>query len=451
MNSAETFILCALAMSTSKLQVLRLPPWQLRGRDELCKLLDPCVTFGQLPLWKGCKEEDSSSAFASVFALPCMRDETDELTLCAAVKRWAQEAHALPTLYHPLQLDESRTFSARECRQILAASFVGNVCDPMSDAKRNQGGLNFSTLVREAAIDGPQSICVHKLAALLLYFAAGLKLEGTPDDERPVRFERVGCPPLDDFEAMLASPTHGDTEWADVVTLHDGGMEAPADATAFVNFANADFGFGTFIASCTQEEILQMACPELNVGLLLLGRMGDDEVVNVRGCRRFSSYRGYQHTYECTGTLVRGEAGESAVLTDVLTMDACYSQHFDREMQLRDLRKAYTSFAALGPRSDGGPAIVSTGRWGCGCFGGVPAHKFAQQALAARLAGVRLRFSTFGTPDGCDAVLSALQSSRASVPQVWDALLRCPDRLVFEQSFLDIVGGRNVTNVVILP
>ena len=69
-------------------------------------------------------------------------------------------------------------------------------------------------------------------------------------------------------------------------------MEAPA-ADAFVNFANKNFGYGCFIPSCTQEEILQVCCPEFNVGMLLLGVMTDGEVVNVRGCRRYSRYSGY--------------------------------------------------------------------------------------------------------------------------------------------------------------
>lgn len=53
--------------------------------------------------------------------------------------------------------------------------------------------------------------------------------------------------------------------------LHDAGMEAPAHAAAFVNFANAQFGYGKFIESCTQEEILQQCCPEFNVGMLFIG------------------------------------------------------------------------------------------------------------------------------------------------------------------------------------
>ena len=414
--------------------VLRLPPWRLRGRDELQRLLEPVTTFGELPLWQGSGAAAGAKAFSNVFALPCMRGGPDEQTICAAVKRWAMESLDMATLLQPLALGGVHEFSAAECRRVLAASFVGNVADTMSDAKRNQGGLNFSKLVRDCALDA-ESICAHKLAALLLYFAAGLALEGTADDERLVRFERLACPPLAEFEAVLTAEEAAGARpvWSDVVSLHDGGMEAAADATAFVNFANADFGYGCFIPSCTQEEILQMACPEFNVGMLLLGRMGEDEVVNVRGCRRYSTYAGYLHTYTCTGSLVAG-AASPVVLHDVLTLDACTTQHFRRDRQLRDLRKAYASFAALGPG-----AVVSTGRWGCGVFGGLPAHKFAQQAVAARLAGVRLRFSTFGTPDGCDVVLGALQASGASVPFAFESLLRCADRRAFEESFVPML------------
>ena len=111
---------------------------------------------------------------------------------------------------------------------------------------------------------------------------------------------------------------------------------------------------------------------------------------------------------------------------------------------MRDLRKAYTSFSALAARATAaaapgsvravGKPIVSTGRWGCGVFGGLPAHKFTQQVLAARLAGVRLRFSTFGQPDGCDTVLDAMtQGKESSVARAWALLLECDRRDSFEK------------------
>ena len=82
--------------------------------------------------------------------------------------------------------------------------------------------------------------------------------------------------------------------------------------------------------------------------------------------------------------------------------------------------------------------IVSTGRWGCGVFGGLPAHKFTQQVLAARLAGVSLRFSTFGSPDGCDEVLDAMHKANGtSISEVWAVLLDCNQRETFQRAFCD--------------
>lgn len=86
-------------------------------------------------------------------------------------------------------------------------------------------------------------------------------------------------------------------------------------------------------------------------------------------------------------------------------------------MQLRDICKAYSCFRDLGAT-----ACISTGRWGCGVFGGLPAHKFTQQVIAATLAGTALRFSTFGTPDGCDKVLDLLERSKCTVASLWQHL-----------------------------
>ena len=176
--------------------------------------------------------------------------------------------------------------------------------------------------------------------------------------------------------------------------------------------------------------------------------MSDDECVNVCGCRRYVSYSGYLDTFRCGGLL---PDDAPPVVHEILTLDACTQGHFRTDRQLRDVSKAYASFAALAQYKSaaaesagavarsGGSApqtLVSTGRWGCGVFGGLPSHKFTQQIIAARLAGVSLRFSTFGTPDGCDVVLDAMQTSGgASVAEAWDRLLRCERRDTFERAF----------------
>jgi len=246
-------------------------------------------------------------------------------------------------------------------------------------------------------------------------------------------FQRIAAQSAEEVAARLEActelPLLNDDPAAPSVLLHAGVMEAAPRHTAFVNFANANYGYGRFIPSCTQEEILQVCCPEVNVGMLVIGKMGAGEVVNVLGCRRFSTYSGYLHTFACEGPLFDGP------VLDVLTLDACTRRHFDEREQLRDLAKAAASFAALSaahtapspPRP-----VVSTGRWGCGVFGGLPAHKFLQQLVAARLAGVDLEFSTYGTPDGCDVLLDALRAHPISVARAWDLLKQHTARATFQ-------------------
>eukprot|EP00316_Scyphosphaera_apsteinii_P015595 CAMPEP_0119341182 /NCGR_PEP_ID=MMETSP1333-20130426/101807_1 /TAXON_ID=418940 /ORGANISM="Scyphosphaera apsteinii, Strain RCC1455" /LENGTH=394 /DNA_ID=CAMNT_0007353087 /DNA_START=310 /DNA_END=1494 /DNA_ORIENTATION=+ len=327
-----------------------------------------------------------------------------------------------------------REFSARQCRGILANAFLGNVLDPMKPWKTNAGGLYFGRLFMDLVSD----MGVHKTACLLVYFAVSIGSEGSADDARVVRFEHLRCPDADVFERHLThcgAPILGTR--AGEVELHHDTMEAPLDATAFVDFANANYGYGRFISSCTQEEILQVCCPEMNVGMLFIGLIREDEVVNVLRCRRFSGYSGYAHTFQCQS--LKAESG--IIVQDVLVLDACTRAHYSHGSLLRDVRKAATSFRALLPHSHlneltslPSRPIVSTGRWGCGVFGGNPSHKFVQQLIAASLAGVHLRFSTFGNPEGCDSVLKLLQGEPLRVCEAWQRLVACQDLRSFEES-----------------
>ena len=141
---------------------------------------------------------------------------------------------------------------------------------------------------------------------------------------------------------------------------------------------------------------------------------------------------------------------EDDVVQDILTIDACTAAHFEPHSMLRDIGKAYAAFAALAPAAPAAPArpdapaapaVVSTGRWGCGVFGGTPSHKFMQQLIAARLAGVPLEFSTFGTPDGCDAVLAALRARPISVARAWALLQQNRERRAFDEAIVRAIGG----------
>jgi len=359
------------------------------------------------------------ATFDAAFKLPCLK-ECDRGNLFHAVRCWALDHLRRPARSwrrsqpHGSGQEDVVEYTAAECRGILANAFLGNVLDPMAAFKRSKCGLDFSGHY----LEGADGIGMQKTGALLLYFEQAQQLAGTRDDTRIVSFVHRRGPALDDFENMLESATmsaFGSDGSLPAIAVHNGTMEQPENATGIVNFANADFGVGCFIASCTQEEILQMACPEFNVGMLHVGTMADDEVVVVKNCRRFVSSTGYAFTYAVSGPW---DATRRNTICDILTMDATFTRHFARDRQLRDIRKAFTAFQALSG------ACVSTGRWGCGAFFGLPAHKFAQQVIAARMAGVSLQFSTFGSPEGCDLLLEHLQLSGCCVAQLWKHVSR---------------------------
>ena len=67
-------------------------------------------------------------------------------------------------------------------------------------------------------------------------------------------------------------------------------------------------------------------------------------------------------------------------------------------------------------------------------------RKTFRRALAERfdhvqsaLAGVSLRFSTFGQPDGCDVLLEAVTHARLSVGDAWELLSTCGSQGEFER------------------
>ena len=392
--------------------------------------LNGCTAFGTLPVANMAPARVAES-FAAIFSLPCLSGHEDGAVFLN-VKRWALaflEDSTMP--FAPLECGEEREFTAAQCRGILANAMLDNCVDSLrGTSKRCEA---FSGLDFYSAQFAGAGVGAHKMAALLLYFCKAASLEGTEDDGLTIVFHRVPCLAPKEMNDRLSGATSLPLLPSDQsVVLHDGTMEAASAAdprcTGFVNFANAEFGYGCFIPSATQEEILQMSCPEFNVGMAIIGRMNDHECVNVYGCRRFTEYTGYAQSYSCGGLWPEGTP---PIMQDILTLDACMQAHFGVEHQLRDLSKAHAAFCALAARSP--QAKVSTGRWGCGVFGGLPAHKFLQQILAARLAGVELRFSTFGSPDGCDEVLDAMKSSgNKSVADAWALLQRLDRREAFQ-------------------
>jgi len=388
------------------------------------------------------------------------RAPSDPLFILYNIRRWALDGlqdedlilklERQGRLFAPSPTDEGpratsgfRSITAKQARCVLANAFIGNCIDLMAAFKdeRNYGGLDFRFV-------GPS-----KMECLLTYFDVCGSLEGKYDDERVITFELISFIPLSAEYFQNCQVRCGNNALVgEGVALHTGTMESPSRKyTAFMNFANPNYGYGKFIRSCTQEEILLMCCPELTVGILFIGMMKDDEVVNVYGVRRFCKYSGYLNSFKCEGPL---DSTDEQPISTVLTLDACYDRHFTEAMMWRDLSKAYFSFLGLTAGSeqhDGGDRpVVSTGKWGCGAFGGLPAHKMLQQAVAAAAAGVDLEFSSFGSYEECDKVVAALRETRPSVAKVINLLKSCKSRRTFVRDAVRFLHKEQVTSKQII-
>lgn len=388
----------------------------------------PCVTLALAALEMGGSVQQD---FARMMLEDGLHDESelpgfrrevgDTAGLFGAISRWALDAlrstgpASFPQtvqIWAPGTGLQKIVYTAAQCRGLLANALLMNVEDTSETAKtwaEHKGGLNFNRLIQSTK---PEA--AGRLACLLQYFDASRAFEETHDNLREVIFERRSAllehRDISEFHQWALEQGQAKECDASEFMLHDAGMEAVEDADAFVNFANAHFGYGCFIPSCTQEEVMQTCCPEFNVGMIHLGVMLDDEVVTVHGVRRYSSYTGYGRTFEYAGPWTCKPCIQS-----ILTMDAATCDHFNERVILRDICKAFLAFR--------GSRIVSSGRWGCGAFGGIPSHKVAQQIVAACLAGCSVRFSTFGSPDQCDSVLATIAEFKPTVSILLKAIM----------------------------
>lgn len=177
------------------------------------------------------------------------------------------------------------------------------------------------------------------------------------------------------------------------VSLQMGAMELYNDHV-FVDFANEDIHIHKVITSATQEEILFSLCPELFVSILFCQRMTDRDVILVKGAMRFSTYKGYQNTFQFVSPIFEPSS------CDVLAMDASVQFDPNERNQFtnlgfsRDLVKASIGF--MGCRKVLRNNLIVTGHWGGGVFGGNKILKFLQQLIAAVLNDCKLTYCSFG-------------------------------------------------------
>ena len=135
---------------------------------------------------------------------------------------------------------------------------------------------------------------------------------------------------------------------------------------------------------------LVSCCPEAFLSILACETLEDDEIVILRGCKRYIEYNGYGDTFTYKGHYYEQNP---TYIQDILVMDAVFSGQFSKSNIDRDLGKAWAAF------DKSKNEIIVTGNWGCGVFGGDLLFKFLQQLCAAMILGdhfKRLDYSVYG-------------------------------------------------------
>ncbi|CAF2085662.1 unnamed protein product [Rotaria magnacalcarata] len=336
-----------------------------------------------------------------------------------------------------LRTEENRsvTMSQQQAAALLACAFFCLFPTRSDRTLRKEyedyQNPNFETLYQR----GPPSK-IEKLKCILHYF-------NRVTDHMPtgvITFQRVVLP-KSDYPQWPELKT-------DLCDLHltTGQKIEDIPSVLQIDFANKYIGGGVLGSGCVQEEIRFSICPEMLVSLLICEKMERNECIFLIGCERYSSYKGYAHSFKFAGNYTDKTPRDSwgRLWCHVVAMDAIYFQNPSTQYHMksieRELLKAYTSFRPLG--QDAGSRFgIATGNWGCGAFNGDRQLKAIIQLMAASEARRPLVYAAFGDRKlvtSFSALYEHLKMERATVGDLYYYLMRyCRDQP--EQSLFDYI------------
>jgi len=280
-----------------------------------------------------------------------------------------------PQRHNDNLMEDSRIFSSKQVEALLVMAFFCTF--PFRNSGGEMPGINFNTLY-EAMNWGakrPQAARA-KMDCIWQYFATRTYEERHMGQERIIEFKR---------RSMRDFPSWGDSKKSlSSVTFADYPMEVIEDYVGQVlevEFANKMIGGGILGSGSVQEEIRMAIAPEMIVARLFTAPLEDNEVLFIKGAKRFSRTSGYSDSLKFEEHYIDME------MREVVAMDATKyrdkSQQFERKEFEREINKAFCAFYS----KSGDTTKIATGHWGCGAFGGDKELKAILQLLAASEAG----------------------------------------------------------------
>ncbi|KAF9928694.1 hypothetical protein FBU30_002165 [Linnemannia zychae] len=333
--------------------------------------------------------------------------------------------------------------------------------------------INFSSLFQSNDIRNPcTSTNAAKLRCIIHYFDR--ILQQMPNGV--VTFHRQvlnGAITLEPNEMLNKTPFR----YSNVRVELDAPLEDDAPLGALqLDFANKVIGGGVLNRGAVQEEIRFAICPELIISRLFTQTLQDNEALLIKGAERFSNYNGYAQTFEWHSDFVdttpRDKLGRRK--TEICAIDALpFKSHTQRLEQfcesalLRELNKAIVGFRrspitssewglCRGEVPSPRGALIATGNWGCGAFGGHLQLKFLIQLIAASICagyssledmddlGRDIIYFTYGLDDLADEIKTFIENLKAfsQILEPWQ-LLDCIVHYPIKSSRGDIVSLRS--------
>lgn len=167
------------------------------------------------------------------------------------------------------------------------------------------------------------------------------------------------------------------------------------------------------------------------MAILVCDTLLPNEIVILRGCKRFVEYCGFNETFLFVGPYIDSNPNR---IQDILVIDASPNEQFLRKNMDQDLNKAWAAFAKANNQ------IIVTGKWGCGAFGGDPIFKFLQQLCAVSIQTdkiKRLDYSVSGDRQlltQLKDLADQLESKGKTVADVYQMMVKYGERCMVSSS-----------------
>eukprot|EP01083_Nonionella_stella_P276462 939375_1 len=287
---------------------------------------------------------------------------------------------------------------------------------------------NFGMLLSGWANRGLQSAQYFTAAVLYFQKLASRKKDDAVLDQK-VEFTRLSITDPEFDNVLASNPKNLLSE----VFMHDEGevIEDAPDGVLRVDFADRYPGGGFYHGLRTQEEALFAQHPEAAISMYISARLEDNEVILIRGARRFSKlgvYSGDSRVYDHKKTFDEHE--QTIAVMDALDLKhnvPAYPKDYEYTVKgkRREVLKAFLGFSY----EKFGDSGVATGQWGGAEFGGDNELKALLQLLAASYAGKSMHyypFDPFGPKEVAD-IRNAMVQKEWTAGDLWAWLQKSED------------------------